>query len=63
MSYLANSNTKEIHDLNKTEENGQIDEIKDEHKIELESIEEVERYIQELNYNGCAWCLPEYHTD
>ena len=63
MSYLANSNTKEIHDLNKTKENCQINEIKDEHKIELESIEEVKRYIQESNYNGCAWCLPQYHTD
>ena len=63
MSYLANSNTKEIHDLENTEENCQIDEIEEDHRIELDSLEEVERYIGELDYNGCAWCLPEYHTD
>ena len=63
MSYLANSNTKEIHDLDNIKENCQIDEIEEDHKIELDSIEEVERYIRELGYNGCKWYLERYHTD
>ena len=61
--YLANSNTKEIHDLHYTQLNCQIDEIKEEHKILLESIEDVERFIEEHGYNGCKWCMFEYHTD
>jgi hypothetical protein len=61
--YLANNNTKELHDLHYTQENCQIDEIKEEHRIPLNSIEDVERFIKEYGYNGCEWCMFEYHTD
>ena len=62
MSYLANSNTKEIHDLNNTQMNCQINEIKPEHRVLLQSIEDVKRWIEKFGYNGCKWCLEEYHT-
>lgn len=64
--YLANSNKKEIHDLEneKTGENQcQIDEIKPEHREDIYSIEMVKHYIKNKGYNGCKWCMPQYHTD
>ena len=63
VSYLANSNTLEIHDLDNAENNCQIDEIKYEHIIHLQSMTQVLDYINNKDYNGCAWCLPEHHTD
>lgn len=62
MSYLANSNTLEIHDLNNTQVNCQIDEILPEHRIPLETLSNVLEYI-DRGYNGCKWCLPLHHTD
>ena len=61
--YLADKNTKEIHDLYKSQVDCQIDEIKPEHRIMIDSIGEVLRYIREYEYNGCKWCLAQYHTD
>jgi hypothetical protein len=63
MSYLGNSNTLEIHDLDNTQTNCQIDEILPEHRIPLETISDVLEYIENRGYNGCRWCLEEYHTD
>ena len=63
MSYLANSNTLEIHDLNNTQTNCQIDEILQEHRIPLATLAEVLDYINNHGYNGCRWCLQEHHTD
>ncbi len=62
MSYLANSNTSEIHDLDNTQVNCQIDEILPEHRIPIENLAEVLEYI-DRGYNGCRWCLERYHTD
>lgn len=61
--YLANKNTKEIHDLNNKQVNCQIDEIKPEHRIPLQTIEDVKEWIRKYGYNGCKWCLEKYHTD
>jgi len=61
--YLANNNTKEIHELDKTIDNCQIDEIKEDHKIPLESLSAVLNFIRIREYNGCKWCMPQYHTD
>ena len=61
--YLANKNTKEIHDLNNEQENCQINEIKLEHRMPLDSLEEVLKYTRNYGYNGCIWCFPQYHTD
>ena len=63
MAYLANSNTKEIHDLDNTQTNCQINEILPEHKIPLPTLDEVLDYINNKGYNGCRWCLEKYHTD
>ena len=61
--YLANKNKKEIHDLKNEQVNCQINEIKLEHKVPLQTIEDVERWIKKFRYNGCKWCLNRYHTD
>ncbi|MFW6120951.1 MAG: 3-hydroxyacyl-CoA dehydrogenase [Petrotogales bacterium] len=61
--YLANGDKKEIHDLENEQENCQIEEIKLEHRESLDSLERALRYIREYGYNGCKWCLPQYHTD
>jgi len=61
-SYLANSNTKEIHEYRKMVPNCKYSEIKDEHKIWLKDEFEVQKYIREKGYNGCRWCLPKYNT-
>ena len=63
MSYLANSNTLEIHDLDNTQIICQIEEILPEHGIPLETLSDVLEYIENRGYNGCRWCLEEYHTD
>ena len=60
--YLANKNTHEIHDLENEQVNCQINEIKPEHRVSLQSIEDVKRWIEKFGYNGCKWCLEEYHT-
>ena len=61
--YLGNSHKKEIHDLSRTKPACQIEEIKEEHKIPIDSYAEVLRMCREEGYNGCAHCLPELHTD
>jgi hypothetical protein len=63
LPYLANTNTLEIHDLDNTQTNCQIDEILSEHKIPLETLTDVLEFIKSRGYNGCRWCLEEYHTD
>ncbi len=63
MSYLANSNKSEIHDLDNTQVNCQIDEILSEHRIPLENLSDVLEHIDHHGYNGCRWCLERYHTD
>ena len=57
--YLGNSKTKEIHDLSKTTRACRVDRIKDNHKVFFESMEEVEKAVDQLGYNGCKRCFPE----
>ena len=61
--YLGNNNTKEIHELEKQTTNCQIDEILGEHKVWFNTLEEVKAAIRNEGYNGCAYCMPQYHTD
>ena len=63
MSYLANSNTEEIHDLNNTKDGCELEKIKEDHKIPLATLTEVIYYIDNKGYNGCFHCLNKYHTD
>ncbi len=62
--YLANTNTEEIHDLDKEQDGCKIDEIKASHIKMLDTYSEVESLINESgsNYNGCMYCLNELHT-
>ena len=61
--YLANKNKKEIHDLENEKVGCKLKKIKPEHKVPLQTIEDVERWIEKFGYNGCIHCLPKYHTD
>ena len=66
--YLANMNTKEIHDLesNITPDKRaqcQLDEIKEEHMRPVYNERMVGLLINTEGYNGCKWCLSKYHTD
>ncbi|MFC1787365.1 3-hydroxyacyl-CoA dehydrogenase [Halobacteriota archaeon] len=66
--YLANMNTKEIHDLKadiklKTRGQCQLDEIKEKHKKLVYTEVTVESLVRNEGYNGCKWCLSKYHTD
>jgi len=61
--YLANSNTKEIHDLDNESTSCEINKIKTEHITMLDTEYEVQTYIRNYGYNGCYWCLRKYHTD
>lgn len=51
--YLGNSNTKEVHDLENEQTNCQIGEIKPEHRVWFETLEDAE----EAGYDPCSYCL------
>lgn len=57
--YLGNLSTKEIHDLSKTTKSCRVDKIKDKNKVFFESMEEVEKAVDQLGYKGCKRCFPE----
>ncbi|MFX0172371.1 MAG: hypothetical protein ACFE9L_10650 [Candidatus Hodarchaeota archaeon] len=61
--FLGNSNTKEIHDGTRVEDACRVNEILEDHKVWIGTIEGMENAILNLGYNGCAHCLPELHTD
>ena len=67
--YLANMNTKEIHDLEADITSDKralckLDEIKEKHKAYFYTKSGFESLIKNIQgYNGCKWCLPGYHTD
>jgi hypothetical protein len=60
--YLANKNTKEIHVFSEIGAGCKYNEIKPEHKIWLDTEQQVNEYIRNLGYNGCKWCYPEKNT-
>ena len=53
--FLGNSNTKEVHDLTRTETNCQIPEILPEHKVWFtpDTLQQAHRE----GYDNCAYCL------
>ena len=51
--YLANSNTKEVHDLTYENPNCQIQEIKPEHRVPYANLSAAHAD----GYDNCAWCL------
>ena len=61
--YLGNSNTMEIHDLNNLKPACQIERMNEEHKVFFYTLEEVEEAIKDQKYDGCKWCMNQYHTD
>ncbi len=65
--YLANTNTKEIHDLEvniSSDRRAQckLDEIKAEHKESIYSEGAVQLKLRYDGYNGCKWCLERHNT-
>lgn len=61
--YLGNSNTKEIHDLSNIKPACHIDLINEENKVFFDNIEEAKKAMESKGYDGCRWCLSQYHTD
>ncbi len=61
--YLANKQTREIHDLINATDACQINEIKGEHRLMVDDEDEVFHLIMEEGFNGCSYCLSEYNTD
>ena len=61
--YLGNSNTQEIHDLSKIKPACQINRINEENKVFFDNIEEAKKAMESKGYDGCRWCLSQYHTD
>lgn len=63
--FLLNTNTNEVHDLEKETPSCKIDEIKHEHIIMFDT--ELAAYVyQQLNTgisNGCKNCKPDTHTN
>jgi len=57
--YVANTNSKEIHQLDCFWET----QMSAHHKTFYESLEDVADLIQNSGYNGCHYCLPRYDTD
>lgn len=51
--YLANKNTKEVHDTLNEKEQCQLSEIKEEHKKEFESLS----LAHSEGFDNCAWCI------
>lgn len=63
--FLLNTNTNELHDLNVEKPDCKINEIRKEHIIMFDALD-AGLFYQRNNYpykvNGCAHCLPQYHT-
>ena len=60
--WLANTDTKEIHDLENEKIGCKIGEILVEHKRPVYTYEEVKRLCKDKVYNGCMHCMPSLHT-
>ena len=58
--YLGNKNEKEVHDLENEKVGCKISQIKPEHKIPIATLEEAKKYFAR-GWDGCKWCLPQYH--
>lgn len=60
---LVNWITKEIHDLSNASPACKIDDMTPEGKEFFKTFEEADYYFKNKGFNGCAWCMPRYHTD
>lgn len=63
--YLLNINTGEVHDTDNYHTDCMIYSMKDEHKQFFDTLAEALSYPEndgKKHNDGCAYCLPEYHT-
>lgn len=60
--YVCNSHTHEIHDTENLKAACMFEAITEEHKVKLNSLQEVEEAIEKQGYNGCRWCMSQYDT-
>lgn len=63
--YLLNINTGEVHDTKNIKDECSIPSIKEEHKKWFDYLSEALSYPHndnQIHNDGCAHCLPQYHT-
>ena len=63
--YVLNTNTLEVHDLDRETSSCKINEIKSDHVYNCDSYNEAVIYSQmhlQRSCNGCAYCMPEKNT-
>jgi hypothetical protein len=53
MKYLGNKNTKEVHDTTNEMEQCQLREIRTEHKVWFDSLNQA--HVN--GFDNCAWCI------
>jgi hypothetical protein len=51
--YLGNNNHMEVHDIRNDQPGCQLHEIKPEHKVYFDSLDEAKR----MGYDNCAYCI------
>jgi hypothetical protein len=62
--YLIDEENHIIHDLSFIKYECQVKKIPDDKKRKVFTLDQVKRMVDSNHippYNGCRWCLPEYH--
>lgn len=61
--YIVNLVTKEIHDTKRYSKGCKIDKMVKANKVLCKDWGEAKVYMDKIKFNGCAWCMPQYHVD
>jgi hypothetical protein len=62
--YLIDEENRIIHDLSFVKYECQIKKIPEDKRRKVYTLDQVKRMVDSNHrpqYNGCLWCLPEYH--
>ncbi|MDD5088788.1 MAG: hypothetical protein PHI18_08325 [bacterium] len=62
--YLVDEENHIIHDMSFTKYECQIKKIPEDKKRKIHTLDQVKRMVDTNHrpqYNGCQWCMPEYH--
>lgn len=62
LRYVLNTHTREAHDTVAAKPACNLGAITDAHKQYLETLADVEKFIETEGYNGCHHCMPQYDS-